>query len=82
MEDNEVCLLPGETLERLLGQKIRGNLHRVVPGNSSRLNLTFELRPMLPVYHPWNSAEELAARKQAAASRLSSDVVDAIGDAY
>jgi isopenicillin N synthase-like dioxygenase len=83
MEDDEVCVLPGETLERLLGKKIKGNLHRVVSGEGSRLNLTFELRPLLPIYHEWGSVEEQKSRKDSTASKSSGNVSNSeVGDVY
>lgn len=82
MADDEVCVLPGETLERLVGKQIKGNLHRVVKGEGSRLNLTFEIRPMIAIYHPWGSEAELKSRAAAMASRADGVVDSEVKDVY
>eukprot|EP01114_Cavostelium_apophysatum_P021566 TRINITY_DN7568_c0_g1_i1.p1 TRINITY_DN7568_c0_g1~~TRINITY_DN7568_c0_g1_i1.p1 ORF type:complete len:286 (-),score=34.91 TRINITY_DN7568_c0_g1_i1:6-863(-) len=63
MEDGrDLLVLPGETLQRLTGGKVRGNLHRVVKNGQSRINMAYEMRPKAPIYYPWDSEEEKKAR--------------------
>lgn len=58
MEETDVVVILGETLQRLSGGKARGTLHRVSEGKQSRYNLIFEIRPLIPIYHSWDVAKQ------------------------
>jgi len=55
MEDNQVVVLIGETLNRLSNGRYKGVLHRVGKSSASRYNMALELRPKVPIYYDWST---------------------------
>jgi len=82
MRENDVLVLIGETLERVTDHRVKGNLHRVEKSTKPRLNLTFEMRPRLPIYYPWNSPEEQRARALSTTKHAKIQTNEAMSDAY
>lgn len=65
MKENQLIVIIGESLELLSNRRMHGLLHRVGHfEEGSRLNIAFELRPRKHIFHPWNSEQELQARKK------------------
>eukprot|EP01116_Phalansterium_solitarium_P010583 TRINITY_DN2551_c0_g1_i1.p1 TRINITY_DN2551_c0_g1~~TRINITY_DN2551_c0_g1_i1.p1 ORF type:complete len:285 (-),score=2.21 TRINITY_DN2551_c0_g1_i1:141-995(-) len=62
--DHDVLVLNGESLHRLSDGQFRGCLHKVGKSTVPRINLTYELRPRVPVYYPWPTLLDRAASGQ------------------
>eukprot|EP00927_Polykrikos_kofoidii_P075203 TRINITY_DN71295_c0_g1_i1.p1 TRINITY_DN71295_c0_g1~~TRINITY_DN71295_c0_g1_i1.p1 ORF type:complete len:390 (+),score=67.49 TRINITY_DN71295_c0_g1_i1:173-1342(+) len=53
----QLLVIVGETLERLSGARLASCRHRVVPASGPRMNIAYELRPNVNVWHPWEELE-------------------------
>lgn len=51
-----LLVIVGETLERLTQGRLSACQHRVVKVAGDRLNLAYEMRPRVNVWHPWEAA--------------------------
>eukprot|EP00039_Didymoeca_costata_P003347 m.67055 g.67055 ORF g.67055 m.67055 type:complete len:172 (-) comp11855_c0_seq1:279-794(-) len=62
MKDNQVVVLVGETLSRVTNGAYPACLHRVSEGDTTRINIAYELRPVVSIFCPWGSPEERESR--------------------
>lgn len=62
MDEADVLIIWGESLQRAVGGRLQGCLHRVAPpaaAGAPRLSIAFELRPDQPIYAPyWQKVDE------------------------
>lgn len=53
-----LLVIVGETLERLSGKRLAACQHRVARAAGTRLNMAYEMRPRVNVWHPWKSSTQ------------------------